>query len=108
LFQEGTPEGAWETIMRRPPLLLTALTLLAGCETRVPIRGGVAVAGGDYYDGYYDGYYGPFDDGYWGTDGFFWFRGSDRTFHRDEGHHFQRTAAKGFNHVHGSGMHRDH
>jgi len=61
-----------------------------------------------YYDGYYDGFYGPFDDGYWGTDGFFWFRGSDRTFHRDEGHHFQRTAANGFNHVHGSGMHRDH
>ena len=32
-----------------------------------------AVGGPDYYDGYYDGYYGPFSDGYWGNDGFFWY-----------------------------------
>jgi hypothetical protein len=95
--------------MRKSLLALAALTLLAGCETRVPIRGDVAVAGGpDYYDGYYDGSYGAFDDGYWGDDGFFWYRGGDHGFHRDEAHHFQRTAGNGFNHIHGSGMHREH
>ncbi|HEY2837038.1 MAG TPA: hypothetical protein VGI89_10755 [Rhizomicrobium sp.] len=94
--------------MRKSLLVLAALTLLAGCETRERIGVGVAAGGPDYYDGYYDGYYGPFDDGYWGADGFFWYRGGDRAFHRDDSHHFQRTATNGFNHVHGSGMHRDH
>jgi len=95
--------------MRKSLLLLASLVLLAGCETRVPIRGGVAVAGGpDYYDGYYDGFYGPFDDGYWGDDGFFWYRGGDRGWHRDDAHHFRHGGGQGFNHIHGSGIHRDH
>ena len=100
---------AREIIMRKSLLVLAALTLLAGCETRVPVRGGVAVAGGpDYYDGYYDGYYGPFVDGYWGGDGAFWYSDAGHNWHRDGGHHFQRSAANGFSHVHGSGSHRDH
>ena len=87
-------------------LALAALTLLAGCETRQPVA--VGVAGPDYYDGYYDGFYGPFYDGYWGDDGAFWYSGPDRAFHPDEGHHFQRMAGNGFNHIHGSGVHREH
>ena len=71
---------------------------------------GVAVAAGgpDYYDGYYDGFYGPFNDGYWGNDGFFWYSDAHRGFHRDDGRHFQRSASAGFNHVHGTGIARAH
>jgi hypothetical protein len=94
--------------MRKPIIALAALTLLAGCETRQNVGVGVAAGGPDYYDGYYDGFYGPFDDGYWGNDGFFWYRGGDRGFHRDEGHHFQHRAGSGFNHVHGHGGPRGH
>ena len=81
-----------ETMMRKYLLMLAALTLVAGCETRVPIRSGVGLA---YYDGYYDGYYGPFDDGYWGNDGFFWYRGGDRGWHRDDAHHFRHDGGRG-------------
>jgi hypothetical protein len=95
--------------MRKSIIALAALTLLAGCETRQHIGVGVAAGGGpDYYDGYYDGFYGPFDDGYWGNDGFFWYSGRDHAFHRDDAHHFQHMAGNGFNHVHGHGGHRDH
>ena len=88
------------------PAFFTGL-MLAGCAGPVSTR--VAVAGGpDYYDGYYDGYYGPFADGYWGTDGAFWFGDRDHGFRRDDGGHFAHTGRTGFNHVHGSGMHRDH
>ena len=81
---------------------------LAGCAGPGPARVAVA-AGPDYYDGYYDGAYGPFVDGYWGGDGAFWYQGSDRAIHRDEGGHFARSAGgSGFKHIHGSGMHRDH
>ena len=80
---------------------------LAGCAGPGTTR--VAVAGGpDYYDGYYDGFYGPFSDGYWGTDGAFWYQGGDRAFHRDDGGHFAHAGRTGMNHIHGSGVHRDH
>jgi len=91
-------------------LALTALLLLAGCVVAGPVPVGV-VAGGpgyDYYDAYYDGYYGPFVDGYWGNDGAFWYGTSRTGFRRDDGHHFQHAGVNGFNHVHGSGMHREH
>ena len=81
--------------------------MLAGCAGPGPTRVAVA-AGPDYYDGYYDGAYGPFVDGYWGGDGAFWYQGGDRAFHRDEGGHFAHSAGAGMNHVHGSGVHRDH
>jgi hypothetical protein len=102
---------AWskkEAPMRKFILPLAALILLAGCETREHLGVGVAPGGPEYYDGYYDGFYGPFNDGYWGDDGFFWYSGGDRAWHRDENHHFQRMAGNGFNHVHGSGAHREH
>lgn len=44
------------------------------------------------YDVYYDNYYGPFYDGYWGSDGYFWYRllQSDRTWRRGGRDHFNR------------------
>lgn len=94
--------------MRNVFLPIAVLLFLAGCAgpTRVDVAAGGP--GYDYYDGYYDGAYGPFVDGYWGDDGAFWYQGGDHAFHRDDAHHFQHTAGSGFNHVHGTGMHRDH
>ena len=71
---------------------------LAGCETGYDHDRGYASAG--YVDGYYDGFYGPFDGGYWGDDGFFWFRGPDHQFHRDDAHHFRRDGGQGFRSFH--------
>ena len=88
---------------------IAAMLLVGGCTDGGHDRVDVAVAGGpDNYDGYYDGFYGTFNDGYWGNDGAFWYSGGDRIFHRDEAHHFQRTAANGFSHIHGTGVHREH
>lgn len=54
------------------------------------------------YDGFYDDAYGPFYDGYWGNDGFFYYSvGAGRTYRRDEGHHFRHDAVAGFHEVHG-------
>jgi hypothetical protein len=77
-------------------LAASALLALAGCATP---------GGPVYYDGYYDGYYGPMYDGYWGDDNFFYYSGGPgRPFARDEGHHFQRTAAAGFTSFHQTHM----
>lgn len=58
------------------------------------------------YDGFYDDYYGPFFDGYWAPDGFFYYsRGLGDGFHRDVGGHFRHDSAAGFHAVHG-GAHR--
>jgi hypothetical protein len=90
------------------PAMLAALAL-AGCAGRERVGVNVAAAGSDYYDGYYDGYYGPFVDGYWGGDGAFWYQDGGHAWHRDEGAHFRHDAGgAGFNHVHGTGVHRDH
>jgi hypothetical protein len=80
--------------------------------------GGVGYAGGPYgYDGYYDDYYGPIYDGYWGDDGAFYYRGSnrDRHFHRGNPAHFRHDGNGGgnFHPMHGSfnpggGMHTPH
>jgi hypothetical protein len=90
------------------PAMFTA-AMAAGCVVG-GARVGVVASGPDYYDGYYDGFYGPFNDGYWGNDGFFWYSDANHGFHRDDQHHFQRAAGNGgtWNHVHGSGTHRDH
>ena len=69
-----------------------------------------ACASGGYYYGagmgpadvYYDSYYGPYTDGYWGPDEFFYYRGGDGRFLRDESHHFQRRM---FNGAHGYHAH---
>jgi hypothetical protein len=74
----------------------TALLALAACAT---------ADGPVYYDGYYDGYYGPTFDGYWGDDNFFYHSGGrGQPFVRDEGNHFRRTAAAGFNSFHTAHM----
>ncbi len=59
------------------------------------------IAQAGFVDGYYDDFYGPFDAGYWGDDGVFVYRGSDRQFHRDDGGHFRRDGATGFHTMHG-------
>lgn len=92
--------------MRKIILPILALSLLAGCATRQRVE--VGFRGSSAYDGYYDGNYGAFNDGYWGNDGFFWYSGRDRVWHRDEGRHFRRQGGPGFDHVRGRGGHRDH
>ncbi len=45
--------------------------------------------GYDPYDVWYDGYYGPFYNGYWGTDGFFYYQlYNDRHWYRGDRDHF--------------------
>ncbi len=85
-------------------LVATCLSLaflpLAGCMSE-GYGGGL---GGGYgpgyaenyaYNGWYDGAYGSIYDGYWGTDGVFYYRQSaqDRAFRRGDAHHFQRGDA---------------
>ena len=44
--------------------------------------------GWDPYDVWYDGFYGPYSNGYWATDGFFWYQGGDHRWHRGDHDHF--------------------
>ena len=77
---------------------LSALPL-AACSEGYGYGGGI-YAGGPYaYDGFYDDYYGPIYDGYWGTDGIFYYRSGahDRHFHRGDNRHFMRQGAAGSN-----------
>ena len=71
--------------------LCAALPIAAGgCATT-----GYGYGGGPYaFDGYYDDFYGPVYDGYWGDDGFFYYRGhaEDRRFVRGDAAHFSHTA----------------
>src|SRR5689334_21117946 len=78
--------------LNRALLIATAATaiLLSACAT-TPYP---AYAG---YYGYYDGDYGPYWDGYWGTDGFFYFFDVHANhFRRDDDHHFRHYMAPGF------------
>jgi hypothetical protein len=69
---------------------------LAGCVGEGYGSGGVAIGyGSPYaYDGFYDDYYGPIYDGYWGGDGFFYYRrnAGEHGFRRGDAHHFARAA----------------
>jgi hypothetical protein len=69
-------------------MLLSAMPL-SGCTPW-----GIYSGGAQGYTGYYDGYYGPIHDGYWGSDGYFYFRGfeHDRHFRRGDPAHFRRDA----------------
>jgi len=78
-------------------LVLLALPLslgLSGCMTDGYSSVGVGIGYNEpyAYDGWYDGYYGQVHDGYWGNDGYFYYRGndSDRRFRRGDRTHFQR------------------
>jgi hypothetical protein len=109
----------------RPALLATSLVLLAvlpamadgGIQPAdIPMNAltphipyGERVAASDYYDVYYDGAYGPYTDGYWGTDGNYWYLSglSSSIWARDGGGHFRRTPADGFALVRGSEVQRE-
>ena len=82
--------------INRAFLIATAATaiLLSGCAySPYSAEAGVAYA----VPAYYDGFYGPYWDGYWGGDGFFYFYDvHERHFHRDDGHHFRHDQAPGF------------
>lgn len=54
------------------------------------------------YSVWYDGFYGPFYDGYWGLDGFFYFRlfAHDRHYRRGEGRHFHHDRPPNGDHYH--------
>ena len=71
-------------------LVLACLPLTACVEDGY--GSGFAVGVAYPYDGYYDDYYGPIYDGYWGSDGYFYYRGSDhdRHFMRGDRSHFRR------------------
>jgi hypothetical protein len=69
-----------------------AAAMLAGCAN------GFVHGRATYVIGYYDGYYGPYPGGYW-RDGYFYYLGPDRQYHRDLGSHFRHdsfTGAKKF------------
>ncbi|WP_068075688.1 hypothetical protein [Novosphingobium lentum] len=85
-------------------LSLTALPLSA-CATDGYGYGGAAYAESYPYSGWYDGYYGSIYDGYWGGDGFFYYRPSatDRAYRRGDRVHFRNQAGDPrYNHIEGS------
>lgn len=86
--------------MRAITLLVcsAALAGLSGCATDGYYGEGYYGSSFDYgspyaYNGWYDGYYGPIYDGYWGRDGYFYYRTSDRdrNFRRGGRDHFARS-----------------
>ena len=70
-------------------------TLPAACADDVYGRGIISWSSYPYY-GWYNGYYGPFYDGYWGTDGYYYFRlsAAERRYRRDRARHFRREAVR--------------
>ncbi len=76
-----------------------AAALLGGCASGY---GEGATSVGFGYDGFYDDYYGPFNNGYWDHDNFFYADGHGR-WQRDSGNHFRHDAAPGFHSFHGMG-----
>lgn len=86
-------------------LALTGSALaLSGCVTDGYGYGGDYAGvtwGAPYaYDGWYDGYYGDIYDGYWGGDGYFYYRHGpdDHGFHRADRNHFAHDAPHGGGH----------
>jgi hypothetical protein len=90
-------------IRKLSPLIGAAAVavLLAGCAYGDDHHHNFRTAGVDY-DGYYDDAYGPITDGYWGSDGVFYFAvGGGHTYRRDDDHHIQRDQAPGRHNIHG-------
>lgn len=72
--------------MKRALLVLVAALSVSACAEELGY--GPTFASGLVY---YDSFYGPYYNGYWGRDGFFYYSpGRGRPFIRDEGHHFHR------------------
>lgn len=83
--------------MKHALLALTASLALSACAG--------SMGYGPYFGGdraYYDDYYGPFYNGYWGSDGAFYYSdGRGRPFVRDESNHFRHNMpGGGFHGVH--------
>jgi hypothetical protein len=87
--------------MKRSTMALAGLSLialpLAGCVTDGYGYGGSVAWTDAPYDMYYDNYYGPIYDGYWGGDGYFYYRTSvtDRRYHRGDHNHFRHDQGNG-------------
>jgi len=87
-------------------LLAVASVPLAACAGGYGV--GVGYASGPYgYDGWYDGAYGPIYDGYWGDDGYFYYRHGEGegAFVRGDPGHFRHDAPSGphnFQPIHGT------
>jgi len=78
--------------MNRPIVLLSLAAFalpLSACAT--DSYDGRFYADAAYpYDGYYDGFYGPIYDGYWGSNGYFYYRAnSGGRFIRGDHNHFR-------------------
>jgi hypothetical protein len=81
----------------------TAALSLAACASGPHGPGPYAYG---YVDGYYDDAYGPWYDGYWGPDDYFYYRGNaNDTYHRDDAHHFSHQAAQGSHTFHARAGH---
>lgn len=78
-------------------LLAVASVPLSACAGGVGLE--VDAPGPYAYDGWYDGYYGQVYDGYWGNDGYFYYRHSEGegAYVRGDRNHFARQAPQGRN-----------
>ena len=105
--------------MRRlAPIILTAAVSaigLAACEDTYDNGYGYGYGsssygygpyGYAYVDGYYDNFYGPFYEGYWGPDAYFYYRTAPSSgFIRDDEHHFRRDSVSGYHPFHARAAH---
>jgi len=101
---------ASKTIIALAGSAFAASLMLMGCEDMgyhhhdgLEVGVGVDVDPGSVdYDGYYDDYYGPVADGYWGTDGAFYYTDAiGHPYRRGDAAHFRHDAAEGFHAMHG-------
>ncbi len=81
-----------------PALCATvALSMLLGaCETTYDGPRDRHDHDAAYVDAYYDDAYGPYNDGYWADDGYFYYRDTaDHPYKRDMDKHFRRDMSGG-------------
>jgi hypothetical protein len=97
-FDGVTTLPIFEDAMKKMMIALGALLPALSLGACAAGYGRVDYAGGPYsYDGYYDDFYGPIYDGYWGGDGFFYYRGgaNEHRFRRGDPGHFRHDAGPG-------------
>ncbi len=81
-----------------------AIAILGACAESYGVHAGYYYGDGDWADAYYDDAYGPYYDGYWGGDGFFYYRDAEsHPFVRDDAHHFRRDGNSGYHQVRAHG-----
>jgi hypothetical protein len=88
--------------MKRLLIALGAVALVGGCASDMGYGGH-----GRGYDAWYDGAYGPFYDGYWQGDAYWYSPGRGRPYVRDDGRHFRHDRGDGFHGVRGRRGHHD-